>query len=124
MPELGENFRKGPADISRQSLCRASVSAIGTCEVYLAARIQHFEYFLWCRLKKVELQEANRTQIPGGCRICDKASAEAAMVRKFTVTINPSQDNYRENRQDATEVQFFNIARLMVGHLSRRMSGT
>ena len=52
LPELGENFLKGTADISRQSRCRGSVSIIGTCEVYLAARIQHFEVCLWCKLKK------------------------------------------------------------------------
>jgi hypothetical protein len=39
------------------------------------------------------------------------------MVREFTVSINPSQDFYRGNREDATEVQFFNIARLMFGPL-------
>jgi hypothetical protein len=31
LPELGANFRKETADISRQSRCRGSVSIIGTC---------------------------------------------------------------------------------------------
>jgi hypothetical protein len=39
------------------------------------------------------------------------------MVREFTVSVNPSQDFYRRNRQDATEVQFFNTACLIVGPL-------
>jgi hypothetical protein len=39
------------------------------------------------------------------------------MVRKITVSINSSQNFYRGYRQDATELQFFNIARLMVGPL-------
>jgi hypothetical protein len=42
LPELGAHFRKGTADISRQSRFRESASIIGTGEVYLAARIQHF----------------------------------------------------------------------------------
>jgi hypothetical protein len=39
------------------------------------------------------------------------------MVREFTVSIHPSPDFYGGNRQDVTEVQFCNIARLIVGPL-------
>lgn len=39
------------------------------------------------------------------------------MVREFTVSMHPNQDFYRGNRQDVTEVQFCNIARLIVGPL-------
>jgi len=34
LPELGTNFRKGTADVSRQSCCRGSVGIIGTREIF------------------------------------------------------------------------------------------
>ena len=108
-------FEKEQQIFTTNSLSWASI--IVTCNVYLTVRIQHFEGFLWFRLKNVEMQEANGPQIRGGCRICNNALAEAATSKEFTVSVNPSQDFDRGNRQDATEFQFFNIAHLMVGPL-------